>query len=179
MRTLLGSSPFPFGIPRSDGTFRSYIEVGPKKGTAVPLPARRLGLTPTIPFTAALKPLTVCDSIYAKPVKSAAITPQLCGKRKPIPFLYASYLRSRAVRPVREAAEGKVGVQRGRETVGVPPFLRPPRVRPVPAVRRRRNSPARQRRIAPQLGCTGKRLLGKYELFVKSIDIAKTRCIIC
>ena len=29
---------------------------------------------------------------------------------------------------------------------------------PVPAVRRRRNSPARKRRIAPQLVCTGKRL---------------------
>ena len=154
MRTLLGSSPFPFGIPRSDGTFRSYIEVGPKKGTAVPLPARRLGLTPTIPFTAALKPFTVCGSIYAKPVKSAVITPQQRGKRKPIPFLYASYLRSRAARPVREAAEGKIGVQRGKETVGVLSFLRPPRVRLVPAVRRRRNPQPGNGVLLTQLVCT-------------------------
>lgn len=54
--------------------------------------------------------------VYAKPVQSAVITPRLCVKRESIPFLYASYLRSRAVRPVREAAEGKAGVQRGRCT---------------------------------------------------------------
>ena len=75
---------------------------GTEKGTAVPLPIHRP--QSAIPFTAALGPLTVCGSIYAKPVQSAAITPQPRRKRKPIPFLYASYLRSRAVRPVREVA---------------------------------------------------------------------------
>ena len=131
---------------------RSYLEVGPKKGTAVPLPAHRP--QSAIPFTATLKPFTVCGSIYAKSVKSAAITPQQRGKRKPIPFLYASYLRSRAVRPVRVVAEGKVGVQRGRETVGVPPFLRPPRERPVPALRRARNPQPGNGVLLTQLGCT-------------------------
>ena len=63
-----------------------------KRRTAVPLPARRLGLTPTIPFTATLKPLELCDSIYAKPVQSAASPPRQREKREPIPFLYASYL---------------------------------------------------------------------------------------
>ncbi len=74
------------GIPRrTERLCRSYLCSGPKKGTAVPLPARRLGLTPTIPLSATLKPLTVCDSIYAKPVQSAAITPRQRGKREPIP----------------------------------------------------------------------------------------------
>ena len=62
---------------------RSYLEVGPKKGTAVPLPVHRP--QSAIPFTATLKPLAVCDSIYAKPVQSAAITPRQCGKRQPTP----------------------------------------------------------------------------------------------
>ena len=91
-----------FGKPRSDGTQAFLLRGGTEKGTAVPLPARRP--QSAIPFTAALKPLELCDSIYAKPVQSAAITPQPRRKRKPIPFLYASYLRSRAVRPVREVA---------------------------------------------------------------------------
>ena len=79
------------GIPRStERLHRSYLCSGPKKGTAVPLPARRP--QSAIPFTAALKPLEFCDSIYAKPVQSAATTPRQCGKREPIPFLYASYL---------------------------------------------------------------------------------------
>ena len=84
--TLLGSSPFPFwGYLGATERKRSYLEVGPKKGTAVPLPAHRLGLTPTIPPSATLKPLELCDSIYAKPVQSAAITPRQRGKREPIP----------------------------------------------------------------------------------------------
>ena len=96
-----------------------------KKETAVPLPIHRLGLTPTIPPSAALKPLELCDSIDAKPVQSAVITPQQRGKREPIPFLYASYLRSRAVRPVREVAQkgGRWSPKRIETTVGgVYPF---------------------------------------------------------
>ena len=79
------SPRFPWGNLGATERKRSYLEVGPKKGTAVPLPIHRLGLTPPIPFTAALKPLAVCDSIYAKPVQSAAITPRQRGKREPIP----------------------------------------------------------------------------------------------
>ena len=128
----------PIDMPL-DGRHRQTHADVPPQAVTLGIAARAHRPQSAIPFPATLKPLELCNSIYAKPVKSAAITPQLCGKRKPIPFLYASYLRSRAVRPVREAAEGKVGVQRGRETVGVPPFLRPPRVRPVPAARKRRN----------------------------------------
>ena len=99
----LGTPTFPLFLSRrTERLCRSYLSSGPKKGTAVPLPVHRP--QSAIPFTAALKPLELCDSIYAKPVQSAAITPRQCGKREPIPFLYASYLRSRAVRPVREAA---------------------------------------------------------------------------
>ena len=64
---------FPFSLLGYLGATerkRSYLEVGPKKGTAVPLPSDRLGLTPTIPFTAALKPLTVC---YTQLRKTRAI----------------------------------------------------------------------------------------------------------
>ena len=87
------SPRFPLFLSRcTERLRRSYLCSGPKKGTAVPLPPRRLGLTPTIPFPATLKPLTVCDSIYAKPVQSAAITPRQRRKREPIPFLYANYL---------------------------------------------------------------------------------------
>ena len=39
--------------------------------------------------------------------------------------------------------KGKVGVQRGRKTVGCPSFLPPPRARHIPAVRRRRIPPLR------------------------------------
>ena len=47
---------------------RSYIEVGPKKGTAVPLPVRRP--QSAIPFPAALKPLALC---YTQLRKTSAI----------------------------------------------------------------------------------------------------------
>ena len=58
--------------------------------------------------------------------------------------------RSRAANIAEVGNKGKVGVQRGRETVGVPSFLPPRRAgatlprsaeRETPAVRRRRNSP--------------------------------------
>ena len=58
---LLGLHLPPFwGYLGATERKRSYLEVGPKKGTAVPLPIHRLGLTPPIPFTAALKPLEFC-----------------------------------------------------------------------------------------------------------------------
>ena len=89
--TLLGSSPFPFWDTSERRNVPFLLRGGTeKRRTAVPLPARRP--QSAIPFTAALKPLELCGSIYAKPVPSAAITPQQRGKRKPIPFLYASYL---------------------------------------------------------------------------------------
>ena len=78
------SPRFPLFLSRrTERLRRSYLSSGPKKGTAVPLPVHRP--QSAIPFTAALKPLELCDSIYAKPVQSAAITPRQCGKRKPIP----------------------------------------------------------------------------------------------
>ena len=59
--TLLGSSPFPFVPKSAHGTALPFLFVlGTEKRTAVPLPPRRLGLTPTIPFTATLKPLELC-----------------------------------------------------------------------------------------------------------------------
>ncbi len=58
---------------------------GTEKGTAVPLPIHRP--QSAIPLTATLKPLAVCDSIYAKPVQSAATTPRQREKRQPIPVL--------------------------------------------------------------------------------------------
>ena len=78
------SPRFPLFLSRrTERLHRSYLSSGPKKGTAVPLPARRP--QSAIPFTATLKPLELCDSIYAKPVQSAAITPRQREKRKPIP----------------------------------------------------------------------------------------------
>ena len=65
------SPRFPLFLSRrTERLCRSYLCSGPKKGTAVPLPPRRLGLTPTIPFTAALKPLELC---YTQLRKTSAI----------------------------------------------------------------------------------------------------------
>ena len=59
-------------------------------------------------------------------MQSAAITPQRRGIREPILVLFSVAPLSRAGKPARRtevSPKGKVGVQRGRETVGVPlPF---------------------------------------------------------
>ena len=58
-----------FGIPRrTERLCRSYLCSGPKKGTAVPLPAHRP--QSAIPFTATLKPLKLC---YTQLRKTSAI----------------------------------------------------------------------------------------------------------
>ena len=57
------------GIPRrTERLHRSYLCSGPKKGTAVPLPAHRP--QSAIPFTATLKPLKLC---YTQLRKTSAI----------------------------------------------------------------------------------------------------------
>ena len=139
-------------IPRRTERKRSYLCSGPKKGTAVPLPIHRP--QSAIPFTTALGPLALCDSIYAKPVQSAVITPRQCRKRKPIPFLYASYLRSRAVRPVREVApKGKGEIhKRGGNRRCLSLLCARRAQRHVPALRRARNPRSeRVQRCAPRV----------------------------
>ena len=49
-------------------------------------------------------------------------------------------------------SKGKVGVQRGRETAGVPSFLPPPRVRQSPALRRAQFPAESQRKTPRPLG---------------------------
>ena len=139
---------------------RSYLEVGPKKGTAVPLPIHRLGLTPPIPFTAALKPLELC---YTQLRKTRAICRDNAAATRETSADTRSFMRvtyevgpSGPFARLHQRETGRF--KRGVETVGVHPFF-------APAARAARSRapqsaklPARKGRIASQLVCTTKRL---------------------
>ena len=101
----------------------------------------------------------LCTSNNAKPVQSAATTPQQRGKREPIPFLFRSRAQIGTAKPFRAPRYpqkgGRWSPKRIETTVGgVYPFGN--RSRRSQAAK----SPARKGRIASQLGCTGERVQG-------------------
>ena len=76
--------------------------------------------------------LTVCVAVGYLTLRTGF---ERHGRKNPLSY---SYFRScrRSLVCVRLSNKGKVGVQRGRETAGVPSFLSPPRTRQSPALRR-------------------------------------------